>query len=369
MTRRFAMSVVAFAALGGIASAAPSDAQLAGQRIGWPVDGTAVSPSMRAAIQRGEVGAVILFGRNATSGAVVSRLTRALQSIPRPKDLDAPILVMTDQEGGLVTRVRSVGPSASAARMGATMTPAQIRAQGRSTGRGLLALGITADLAPVCDVAAKGSNIARDRRAFGSSPATVAADCTAFAQGLADGGVAAAAKHFPGFGRARVNTDDAPVRIGASRAAITADLVPFGSAIRAGTPMVLVSSAIYPALAPQPAMLSKAISGDLLRGGYGFRGVAVSDAIDTPAMKPWGGTRVGAGRAAAAGMDLVLVSGTEAAARQAQAGVAAALASGAISRGDAQASLGRVLALRRSTATGEGGAPARRRAPSPPPGS
>lgn len=352
MTRRTILSVLALGALCGTAAAAPTDAQMAGQRIGWPVDGTTVSAGMRAAIQRGEVGAVILFGRNATSAGAVARLTRTLQSVPRPGALDAPILVMTDQEGGLVKRVRSVGPSASAARMGATMTPAQIRAQGRSTGRGLVALGITADLAPVCDVAVKGANIARDQRAFASSPAAAGADCAAFAQGLADGGVAAAAKHFPGFGRARVNTDDAPVRIGASKAVLTAGLGPFSRAIDAGVPMVLVSSAIYPALSPQPAMLSKAIAGDLLRGTYGFRGVAVTDAIDTPALKPLGGTRVGAGRAAAAGMDLVLVAGTEAAAREAQAGIAAAMASGAISRADAQASLNRVLALRRHPATG-----------------
>jgi len=48
----------------------------------------------------------------------------------------------------------------------------------------------------------------------------------------------------------------------------------------------------------------------------------------------------------------VLVTGTEASARQAQAAVASAIASGAVSRTDAQASLNRVLALRRHPATG-----------------
>ena len=336
----------------GVAAGMPTDTQLAGQRIAWPVDGTTVSTSMRSAIQRGEVGAVILFGHNASSPAVLTRLTRSLQAIPRPSDLNAPILVMSDQEGGLVKRVPSVAPTASAARMGATMTPAQIGAQGSATGRGLAALGINADLAPVCDIAVKGRDIARDQRSFGATPAKAGVDCTAFARGLAAGGVAAAAKHFPGFGLARVNTDSAPVRIGASRARITADLAPFRQAIAGGVPMVLVSSAIYPALAPQPALLSKAVSVGLLRGSLGFKGVTVSDAIDAASLRTWGGTRGASGRAAAAGMDLVVVSGTEASARQAQAGVAAAIASGAVSRSDAQASLNRVLALRRHPATG-----------------
>ena len=351
MMRRL-IACLALAAVPAVAVAAPTDAQLAGQHIGWPMDGTTVSASMRAAIQRGEVGAVILFSRNTASPAALARLTASLQAIPRPAAVDAPILVMTDQEGGLVKRVASVPPRASAARMGATMTPTQIRAQGTATARGLTALGINADLAPVCDIAVKGRDIARDQRSFGATAATAGADCTAFAQGLAAGGAAAAAKHFPGFGLARVNTDNAPVRITAPRAQLMAQLAPFRQAIGAGVPMVLVSSAIYPALAPQPALLSKAVAGTLLRGTLGFRGVTVSDAIDAAALRPWGGTRGAAGRAAAAGMDLVLVSGTEASARQAQAGVAAAIASGALSRSDAQASLNRVLALRRHPATG-----------------
>ncbi len=368
MIRRIAIAALVLV-VPATALAVPSDAQLAGQRIGWPVDGTSVSPSMRAAIQRGEVGAVILFGRNATSPSALARLTSTLQAIPRPTGLNVPLLVMTDQEGGLVKRVAWVPPTASAARMGATMTPARIRAQGAATARGLAALGINANLAPVCDVAARGSYMARDQRAFGRTAAKVAADCTAFATGLAAGGTAAAVKHFPGFGRARVNTDDAPVRITASRSALMADLAPFRRAIRAGVPMVLVSSAIYPALAWQPAMLSRAITDELLRGTLGFRGVTVSDAVDTPALAPWGGTRGAARRAATAGMDIVLLSGTEAAARDAQQAIASGITSGAIPRADVLMSLERVLALRRHLARGSAGGPATRPAPAPRPGS
>jgi beta-N-acetylhexosaminidase len=351
MNRRL-LAFAALALVPSVAMGAPTDAQMAGQRIAWPVDGTTVSASMRAAIQRGEVGAVILFGRNTASAAALSRLTRSLQAIPRPPAVDAPILVMTDQEGGLVKRVASVPPSMSAARMGATMTPAQIRAQGAATGKGLIALGINADLAPVCDIAVRGRDIARDQRAFGAAPAKAGTDCTAFAQGLGAGGAAAAAKHFPGFGLARVNTDNAPVRITATRSQLMAQIAPFRQALGARVPMMLVSSAIYPALAPQPALLSKAVVVDLLRGTLGFKGVTVADAIDAAALKPWGGVRGASRRAAAAGIDLVLVTGTEASARQAQAAVASAMASGAVSRTDAQASLNRVLALRRHPATG-----------------
>ena len=330
------------------ALAAPTTAQLAGQRITWPVDGTSVSASMRAAIARGEVGSVILFSRNAPNRAALSRLTAQLQSIPRPAGLDAPLLVTVDQEGGLVKRLAWAPPTMSAARMGARLDPAGIRAEGAATGRAMLRSGVNADLAPVCDVAQRGGDLFRDGRAFGSTPAAVAADCTAFAQGLADAGAVATAKHFPGFGRARVNTDDAAVRVTAPRATLEREMEPFRAVIAAKVPMIMVSSIIFTTLAPRPALLEASVVRGLLRDRFGFRGVTITDAIDTPALRPYGGTAGASARSAAAGMDLVIIATSEAEAAKGMRAVSAAIASGRIPRAEAEASLERVLALRRS---------------------
>lgn len=340
--------IVMAAALPAAAHGAPTTAQLAGQRMTWPVDGTTVSASMRAAIARGEVGSVILFSRNAPSRAVLTRLTRQLQAIRRPAALDAPLLITVDQEGGLVKRLAWAPPTMSAARMGARLTPAAIRRQGAATGRAMLRSGVNADLAPVCDVARPGGDLFRDGRAFGTVPASVAADCTAFARGLADAGAAATAKHFPGFGRARVNTDDAAVRVTASRAVLTREMQPFRAVVAAKVPMVMVSSIIFTALAPRPALLEPAVVRGMLRDGLGFRGVTITDAIDTPALRRYGRTAGASVLAAAAGMDLIIVASTEAEAAKGMRAVSRALASGRLSRADAEASLERVLALRRS---------------------
>lgn len=352
MSRSVVMALIATAALGAAvtATAAPTDAQLAGQRVTWPVDGTQVSASMRAAISRGEVGSVILFSRNAPGRGALRRLTAQLQAVPRPAGLDEPLLVMVDQEGGLVKRLAWAPPTMSAARMGARLSPAAIRAQGAATARALRASGVNADLAPVCDVARRGGDLFRDGRAFGTTVPAASAGCTAFARGLADGRVAASPKHFPGFGRARVNTDDAVVRVTAPRAVLEREMQPFRDVVAAGAPMVMVSSIIFPALSPRPALLDRAVVEGLLRGDLGFRGVTITDAIDTPALRPWGGTRGASASAAAAGMDLVIVATTEGEARRAVRGVAMALSDGRISRADARASLGRVLALRRGLA-------------------
>ena len=112
--------------------------------------------------------------------------------------------------------------------------------------------------------------------------------------------------------------------------------------------MVMLGTAIYPALDPGvPAALSRPIATDLLRGELGFRGVTVTDALDTPALAPSGGTGPVAVRAAAAGSDLVLHTGY-AHGTAAAAAVARGIRTGALSRADAEAAVARILDLRRS---------------------
>ena len=151
---------------------------------------------------------MILFADNvdqprAGIRAAIKQPRRAARRGGRPK-----VLVMIDQEGGLVKRLPGP-PSAPASRMRAP------EAEGRATGRMLRSLGIDVDLAPVADVAHRGTFLGS--RAFGTTPAAVARRACAFAKGLLAAGVAAALKHFPGLGYARVNTDDAPATVDVPR--------------------------------------------------------------------------------------------------------------------------------------------------------
>ena len=72
----------------------------------------------------------------------------------------------------------------------------------------------------------------------------VSTHVAAFVDGLQAGRVAASAKHFPGFGGASVNSDDALARITRSRAQLDADLGPFRAAILAGAESVMVSHGV-----------------------------------------------------------------------------------------------------------------------------
>ncbi len=109
----------------------------------------------------GRVAGVVLFADNFPSRAAGRRLIAGLQAIRRPPALRDPLLVMIDQEGGLVKRVGGA-PTASAAEMGAR-GGAFSREQGRRTAANLRELGVNVDLAPVLDVARPGRHDRRDR--------------------------------------------------------------------------------------------------------------------------------------------------------------------------------------------------------------
>lgn len=348
------LAVAVFAGVGG-AGPIPSGgaaeltlAQAVGQRMVVSLPGTTVPDALARQVRRGEVAGVILFSRNVGSRAQVRALTDRLQAERRrgPAALRGlPLLVMIDQEGGLVKRLPGA-PSRSAAGMGATGDPATVRAEGVATARNLRGVGVNVDLAPVLDLGLPGSFQRASGRAFGATPQAVTRYAGAFADGLAAGGVLAAAKHFPGLGRATTNEDLELNRIEVDRDVLRAqDEAPFAALAREDVPLTMVSTGLYPALASRPAMFAPAIATRELRDVVGFRGVSVTDDLEVPALAHLSPERK-ALAAVRAGNDLLLFCQTAAAAERGAAALRRAVSGGAIARAAIDAGADRVLALR-----------------------
>lgn len=330
-----------------VAGQPPTDDQLAGARVITGFSGHHPPPALRRMIEAGEVSGVILFDGNISGRGSVSRLTAELQAIPRPESTP-PLLITVDQEGGLVRRLPGP-PKPSASEIG-SRGAGFAEGIGRATGQSLSSMGVNVDLAPVLDLGRPGSAITDQHRTFAGSPAAVSSLGVGFARGLAEGGVAATAKHFPGLGGARLDTDNAVQKVRLPAATLrSADESSFASFVAAGGPMVMLSTAIYPSLSAKPAAFSRAIATGELRDRLGFQGVSITDALGTVSAHAVGGPAKTALAAARAGADLVLFTDLGDAAR-AQRALANGLADGALDRAESQASVSRVLALR-STAT------------------
>jgi len=296
-------------------------------------------------IRRGEAAGVVLFSRNVRSRAHLRRTVAGLQQAARGSPVKAPLLVMVDQEGGQVRRLPG-GPRRSAADVGAGGRTAAAVADGRAAGSALRAVGANVDLAPVADVCRPGAALERERRCYGRSAAAVTRLAGGFARGLRAQGVAATLKHFPGFGAAGANTDFSAQLIRTSLGRLRAvDLRPFGR-LAPTTPLVMLSTAVYPARSGRPAALAHAWATRELRGRLRFRGVSVTDALDTPATARFGGAGELGIETARAGTDIALFARGYGTGDRAARALSSALRRGRLSRRAFERSVARVLALR-----------------------
>jgi beta-N-acetylhexosaminidase len=182
-----------------------------------------------------------------------------------------------------------------------------VRGIARATARQLRGAGVNVNLAPVADVPG-GAAPVMAFRAFAGGASGIAERTRAAVEGMRAGGVAATAKHFPGLGRAQVNTDDASALV---TGPLAKDLVPFRAAAEAGAPLTMLSHALYPALDPHRiASQSRRVVTGLLRGRLGYEGVIVTDSIEAQAVLDRSGVARAAERSLRAGADLILSTGS-----------------------------------------------------------
>lgn len=343
-------------------SAAPrpgeSPLQLAGQRVIYSYRGRTPPASLLSLIRHGEAAGVIFFRDNFASQAqmrmVTAELERADASPQNP--VHAPLLLMTDQEGGEVRRFPGA-PLESESQIGASADPsAQATVAGASAGRYLREVGLNVNLAPVLDVYRTPGNFDDQYgRSYSRQPWAVSGLGADFITAQQRAGVAATAKHFPGLGAAArtQDTDNRPVTLNLSASTIrSVDELPYRAAIMAGVRLVMVSWAVYPALDRRdPAGLSPAIVGGELRQRLHFRGVTITDGLGAGALRAFGPISRRSVLAAKAGMDLMLCAARRVAeGRQAMRGLARAYQDGQLDKSAFRASAGRVTALRASLA-------------------
>jgi beta-N-acetylhexosaminidase len=333
-------------------------AQLAGQRIIYAYAGLQPPSSLLALIRAGEAAGVILFSNNIASAPQITAVIHELQAASARSPLHAPLLILTDQEGGDVRRLPGA-PVLSERQIG--MSPNRLplaRSAGVGAAVNLAAAGINVNLAPVLDVFRQpGDFIDEFQRSYSSDPEVAAELGAAFISAQERQGVASTAKHFPGLGAATrdQNTDAAPVVLNLSLSELRhVDELPYQAAITAGVKLVMTSWALYPALDPHlPAGLSPRVIEGELRRRLGFKGITITDAITAAALRRFGSLGQRGVLAARAGADLIICSATNPADNTPTDGVAvlaalkSALASGEFSQPAARQAAAAVLALRR----------------------
>lgn len=262
-----------------------TQAQRVGQLFMSAVSTSGMTSAESTAITQGRVGSVILMGHSSAGTSAIRSVSDRVQGLsPNVRGVTVRMLVSTDQEGGKVQVLSGSGFSTMPSGVAqGQMSPATLQQNATTWGRQLKAAGVNMNLAPVADTVPPNlvnvnEPIGKLQREYGNDPATVATHSTAFLRGMQQAGVLPTAKHFPGLGRVTGNTDTTANVKDTVTTSNDAYLAPFRSAVQAGSPFIMVSSAIYTKIDPatQAAFSSTVIRG-MLRGSLGFNGVVISD--------------------------------------------------------------------------------------------
>lgn len=257
------------------------------------------------------LGGYILFGRD-TKDKTANELIQTIASYQEAANI--PLLIGVDEEGGTVVRLSS-NPHlrsekfASPQRLFSLGGMEKIVENAHEKDLLLRALGFNVNLAPVADVSTNPSDFIYDR-SFGQDAAATAGYTAAVTEQMAADNMGSVLKHFPGYGsnvdtHTGIAVDDRPLETFE-----TADFLPFQSGLEAGAGLtaVMVSHNIMTAADTElPSSLSPAVH-DILREGFAFDGVVMTDDLAMEAVAAYAEDGAVAVMAIQAGNDLIITS-------------------------------------------------------------
>ncbi len=244
---------------------------------------TGVQPSGEIDDWIGEnnLGGIKIFGWNGYDDEALAATIGSYQEIALANRFAIPLLVATDQEGGIVRHITdktSLTPGNMS--IGASGLPLDSYNQGLLIGKELAALGVNMNFAPDVDLYLKPHTAVVGTRAFSSNADQTAFLSTVWFKGHSDAGIVSTAKHYPGHGRSEDDSHGIlPILDVSLEDLKREDLLPYRMLINEGIPALMVGHLAYSQITGDrlPASRSSFFLRDLLREEMGFTGMVISD--------------------------------------------------------------------------------------------
>jgi len=271
-------------------------------------------------------------------------IREALQTNTYQSLAKTPLFISMDAEWGVGMRLDSVEMFPRQLSLGAISSSQLMYQMGLAVAAQCKRLGIQINYAPVADINNNPANPVINDRSFGQNKERVIQHSIAYMQGLQENGVMATAKHFPGHGDVAVDSHlDLPV-INKTRVELDEmELAPFKALIGAGIGSVMVAHLSVPSIDNTPkyptSLSSLAING-LLKNELGFKGLAVTDALDMKAISNYYPAGEASVQALLAGNDMLCLPGDI---EQSIQKVRAAIKEGRLTKKNINASVKKVL--------------------------
>lgn len=181
---------------------------------------------------------------------------------------------------------------------------------GAATAIELASMGMNLSWAPVADIHSNPANPVIGKRAFGTTAEQVMQAVVPYAKALAENGILACAKHFPGHGDTSSDSHHELPYLNFPESQLrTRELLPFRSLVNIDVPFIMTAHVMFTAIDPDhPATLSEKILKRILREEWGYKGIVIADDISMAAVAARFGQPEGGATALHAGCDMFIVA-------------------------------------------------------------
>jgi len=253
-----------------------------GQLIMVEYDDTYYSPDLDEMVNKLHAGGVIMYEFQMQTAPQTAHDIGQMQLHAK-----IPLLVSSDEEGGIVHRLIHVyPPRPSALSVYQSGDPNYAAQQGHLVAHDLKAIGINENLAPDVDVALIPNAPDQVTRTYGFTPDSVIQYAGPYMRAMQSDGVVACIKHYPGLGDASSDAHFGLPVVNRTRDQLySIELAPFKHFIQSQNKldnpgMIMPTDVLMPAIDPKmPAELSHTFMTDILRHEFGYDGVVLTDAL------------------------------------------------------------------------------------------
>ena len=244
-------------------------------------EGQQLSSPLKNHIKSFKPGGLIYFSKNlkGLKHDEIKYLNSQMLREFKKQNLFDPFLSV-DQEGALVSRVKTNNKLPNALSVGSTQNPQFSYQFGEAIGNLLSSLLFNLNYAPVLDVANPFEKTFIGVRSFGSDPFIVAQHGEQFSRGLLSQGVLPTAKHFPGTGSLKMDPHLNFASILMSFEELKKlSLPPFESFSKIDPSAVMISHVSFPSIdrSRMPSSFSNTLNHGLIRNQLQYKGLIITD--------------------------------------------------------------------------------------------
>lgn len=261
--------------------------------------------SLRFLIKELKINKFIFFKRHTQDYRSMLCLISEIRYLAYP----AIPLIAVDEEGGLVSRLSHIIGELPGAMALANCNENTLHNAMTHLHRGIKQLGFNLNFMPVLDILNNYSNTSISTRSYGYDHETVKRCAGIVIQAVKDKGVYYCYKHFPGLGRADLDSHFELPQINHKKEELMSDAMIYKVLFdKFKHHFVMIAHCFYPDISCRISTFSSDIIEGLLKGEMGFMGVVVSDDLLMGALDGEKQIENRAINAFRAGIDLMLVS-------------------------------------------------------------